>query len=50
MKPAATACRRFAELCDSCNMRDRYGPVELAKVGASLATIRLQAARSAIES
>jgi hypothetical protein len=37
----------IAELCDSCNMRDRYGPVELAKVGASLAAIRIQDARSA---
>ena len=38
----------IAELCDSCNMRDRYGPVELAKVGAALAAIRLRDARSAI--
>jgi MoaA/NifB/PqqE/SkfB family radical SAM enzyme len=38
----------IAELCDACNMRDRYGPVELAKVGAALAAIRLRDARSAI--
>jgi hypothetical protein len=38
----------IAELCDSCNMRYRYGPVELAKVGAALAAIRLRDARSAI--
>ncbi|HET6718843.1 MAG TPA: radical SAM protein, partial [Rhodocyclaceae bacterium] len=35
-------------LCADCNLRDRYGAVELAKVGASYAAIRLQAARKAI--
>lgn len=35
------------ELCADCNLRDRYGAVELAKVGASYAAIRLQDARKA---
>ncbi|HET6718979.1 MAG TPA: radical SAM protein [Rhodocyclaceae bacterium] len=35
------------ELCAGCNLRDRYGAAELAKVGASYAAIRLQDARKA---
>ena len=36
------------ELCDACNLRNRYGPAELAKVGASYAAIRLQDMRRSI--
>jgi len=34
------------ELCDGCNMKGRYGPVELMKAGAAFAASRLQAALS----
>jgi len=35
-------------LCGGCNMRDRYGPGELVKVGASLAAMKVQGALSAL--
>lgn len=38
----------IGELCDDCNMRDRYGPIELARVGASFAAIKMHGALSAI--
>ena len=35
-------------LCEGCNLRDRYGPAELVKVGASFAGIKIQSALSAV--
>jgi len=38
----------IGELCDGCNLRNRYGAAELVKVGASLAAIKIQNVRAAV--
>lgn len=38
----------IGELCGGCNLRERYGPVELVKVGASFAAMKVQGALSAL--
>lgn len=38
----------ISELCGGCNLRERYGPAELVKVGASFAAMKVRGAISAL--